>query len=285
MKVNGETAVFGVVGDPIKHTLSPQIHANFAEICGINMVYVPFNVKDNQSSIKEAIRGAHALGIKGLNVTVPHKKAVMPYLSSVDDMAQKVGAVNTLVWTQEGYVGYNTDYIGIKRTLTSLGTDFENKNVVVFGAGGSAYAACIAAADGNAKSITVVNRTKENADILISHVKAHYNIPIDVVVEVSKLDFSCDIAIQTTTLGFGENLQKSPIVDINFFKGIQLAFDIIYTPKETMFLRQAREAGVETVNGFPMLIYQAAAAFSLWHKRDILDEEFKLEKFKRLYLN
>lgn len=274
MKVNGETAVFGVIGNPISHTLSPQIHAMFAKICDVNMAYVPFHVNE----LSDAICGAHALGIKGLNITVPYKKDVMPFLLSMDTMAQKVGAVNTLVWQPDGYVGYNTDYIGISRTICAIGMDFLGKNVVILGAGGSAYAACIAAAEYGAKSITIVNRTVENAKSLASHVKTYYDIPI----EINKLNFDTygfDIAIQTTTLGFGNNLNKSPVDDLKFFKGLQLTFDIIYTPKETMFLRQAKQAGVKTVNGFSMLIYQAAAAFSLWHKKDIPDEKLKSENF------
>ena len=273
---NGETAVYGVIGDPVSHSLSPQIHGYFAGLCkkgedGVNMAYVPFHVKGDE--LAYAIKGAHSLGIRGLNVTLPHKRAVMPYCVSIDSMAQKVQSVNTLLWAKDGYIGYNTDYIGIKRTVAALNMTFKDCHVAVLGAGGSAYAAVIAAADGGAGRITIINRTVENAVSLASHVKTYYNMSIKVDTFGTRLKSNPDIVIQTTTIGFGEAKDKSPITDYDFFRGVKLAFDIIYTPKETVFLCQAKEAGVPAIaNGFPMLVYQAAAAFGLWHKK-IPDEE------------
>ena len=272
-EINGQTNVFGVIGDPINHSLSPQIHGYFADLCGLNMAYLPFHVKDH--AIPDALKGAHALGICGLNVTVPHKKAVLPYLAHINPMAKRVGTVNTLFWTKEGYTGYNTDYIGIQQTLTALNVSFKGSTVAILGAGGTAYAACIAAADQNAKNIIIINRTRENAVFLASHINTYYNIPVDIFVPEEFSDISApkpDIVIQTTTLGFGEAKDKSPIPSIsNFFKKAQLAFDTIYTPWETIFLRQAKKAGVpHIVNGFPMLVYQAAAAFDLWHNMEII---------------
>ena len=301
---NGKTTVFGVIGDPVSHSLSPQIHGYFAGLYDINMAYVPFHVESPK--IQEAIKGAHALGIYGLNVTVPHKKAVMPYLDHIDPMAQKVGAVNTLVMSAKtGCTGYNTDYIGIQRTIAALGMSFEGSTVVVIGAGGSAYAACIAAAEGGAARIIIFNRTLENAVALASHVNSYYNVPIEAYEnevyenevyenevyeneakkengiyedKVYKKNLRSDlpkfdIVIQTTTLGFGQLKGKSPVFP-GFFKGVSLAFDIIYSPWETVFLRQAKEEHVpKIVNGFPMLVYQAAAAFDLWHERSILRDK------------
>jgi shikimate dehydrogenase len=280
--MNGQTAVYGVIGDPVSHSLSPQIHEYFAEISGINMAYLPFHVKG--SDLETAICGAHALQIQGLNVTIPHKQAVMPHLSKIDPMAQQVGAVNTLLWTEKGYVGYNTDYIGIQRTLKSAGVDFKGKSVAVLGAGGSAYAACIAAASNGASRISIINRSEENAVFLASHVKSHYNIP------VKQTALKSEIVIQTTTLGFGKYADRSPIDDLiknpDFLEGVELAFDIIYHPKETIFMRQAKEAGISNViGGFPMLVYQAAAAFELWHGRGIADEKAVEELTKRLHFN
>ena len=278
-KFNGKTAVYGVVGDPVAHSLSPQIHGYFAELCEVNMAYVPFHVKN--SDIPAAISGAYALGIKGLNVTVPHKKAVMTYLAKIDTMAQKVSAVNTLLWSEEGYIGFNTDYIGIQKTVEVLGMSFTSRNVAVIGAGGSAYAAAIAAADGGAEHISIINRTRENAVVLASHINTHYNISVGISASVKT-----DIVIQTTTVGFGGLEGQSPVSGPGFFEGVQLAFDIIYTPWETAFLRQAKEAGVKSiVNGFPMLVYQAAAAFGLWQESIPNEETHVKELAKRLYAN
>lgn len=267
--MNGETAVYGVIGKPVSHSLSPQIHGYLAELCGLNMAYLPFYVEEE--SVPEAIRGAMALGISGLNVTVPHKKAVMPFLAEIDPMAERVGAVNTLVRTEGGYIGHNTDYIGIQRSVQSAGFSFAGQKVVVLGAGGSAYAACVAAADQGAAGITIINRSRERAVSLASHINSNYNIPAIVSSEISP---GADIMIQTTTLGFGEMAERSPVLDLRVFEGLRLAFDIIYAPWETVFLRQARQAGVPmAINGFPMLVYQAIAAFQLWHKTASIQNE------------
>lgn len=272
--MTGRTAVYGVIGDPVSHSFSPQIHAYFAELCGLDMAYVPFHVKGK--NVGDAIRGAHALGIQGLNVTVPHKMAVMPYLSHIDAAAKQVGTVNTLLWKEDGYHGYNTDYIGILRSISALGMSFKGRSVAVFGAGGSAYAACIAAASGGAERIGIVNRTSENALALASHVNSHYNVDVREVT-------SPDIVIQTTTVGFGEMKDSSPVSSPGYFAGVQLAFDIIYTPWETVFMRQAREAGVpHVINGFPMLVEQAAAAFGIWHTDERLYAENFDEKIETL---
>ena len=285
---NGKTAVFCVIGDPVSHSMSPQIHRRFADICKINMAYVPFHVKND--NIPAMLTGAHAMGIRGINVTVPHKMAVMPHLFEIDAMAQKVGTVNTLVWTEEGYVGYNTDYIGIQRTIAAQGMTFANQSVAIIGAGGSAYAAAVAAADGDAKKISVINRTEKNALVLASHINKHYNVPIQVD-DVESVRFA-DIVIQTTTVGFGNLSDKSPLPDSSsssdissssdkplasnekLLNNIKLAFDIIYTPSETVFMQQAKEAGVpKIVNGLPMLIYQAAESFEIWRKSFFVDSD------------
>ena len=279
---NGKTAVYGVIGDPVGHSLSPQIHGYFAKLCGVNMAYVPFHVKE--AGIPAAIAGAHSLGIKGLNVTVPHKKTVIPHLFEVNEMAEKVSAVNTLLWAEQGYIGHNTDYLGIERTVQSLGLNFTGRNVAIIGAGGSAYAAAIAAADGGAKHIYIINRTRENAVVLASHINTHYNVPIDIFSEPTTIE--PEIVIQTTTVGFGGLQGMSPVSDANFFKACKLAFDIIYTPWETVFLTQAKEYGVPNIiNGFPMLVYQAMAAFGLWQE-NINDGEIHIKELaKRLYAN
>ena len=287
--VNGKTMVYGVIGDPVSHSFSPQIHSYFADLRGVNMVYVPFCVK--KDDVGTAIAGSHALGIRGLNVTVPHKKVVMPHLVHVDPMAHKVGTVNTLCWTDEGYIGFNTDYIGINRTVKNLGLSFKGHKVAIIGAGGSAYAAAIAAADGGASNITIINRTLDNANLLAAHVNSYYDIPVETQF-FSSFSENFDIIIQTTTVGFGELAGKSPLTDVKILEGTKLLLDIIYTPWETELMRQAKEALVNyVVNGFPMLVYQAAAAFELWHPPAVppevvlTDERHVQELEKRFHIS
>lgn len=266
--VNGATVVYGVIGDPVSHSFSPQIHRYFAGLCGINLVYVPFHVTG--AGLQSALEGAYALGIRGLNVTVPHKRAVMPYLRGIDDMAARVGSVNTLCYTDGGYLGCNTDHTGITRTLTAQGLSFKNRQVTVLGAGGSAYAACVAAAQNGASAIAVCNRTRENADILAGHINQFYNTDITVYTYDNLPPAGENaVIIQTTTVGFGKQAGLSPVRDSSFFTGAALAFDCIYAPWETVFLQQARAAGVPAVNGFPMLVYQAEASFRIWHGANV----------------
>jgi len=283
--INGSTAVFGVIGNPVSHSFSPRIHGYFAERHGLDMAYLPFRVADNK--VKEAVNGAHALEIKGLNVTIPHKMAVMPYLTKIDDMAEKIGAVNTLVWTEGGYEGYNTDYIGIIRSIEKTGLNAAGADVLIIGAGGSACAAAAAACTMGAGKITIANRNLKNADKVAYIINKHYNTRV----EICRLDeiSGADIAIQTTTLGFGEKADESPVRDASFFPKLSLAFDIIYTPWETVFLKAAREAGVPCINGFSMLVYQALAAFEIWincffgHKLKEYDAEVYINDLQKIY--
>ena len=154
-------------------SLSPLIHHTLAAHMGQALDYVPFLVES--AHLEEAIKGARALNIKGLNVTMPHKKEVMEYVEALDEMAKKVGAVNTLVSTETGYKGYNTDAMGLRMALECHHLDYENKNVAIIGSGGAAYASVVSVMD-KAKSIHVFNRTKDNAQLLKEHFEAQdYN--------------------------------------------------------------------------------------------------------------
>lgn len=277
-KITGQSMVYGVMGDPVGHSLSPQIHNLIACGMGHPLVYVPFHV--DGARLGEAISGGHALRIQGMNVTIPHKRSVMPYLCDMDQKAKEIGSVNTLKYTVQGYVGYNTDHIGLARTFGRQGYDLKGKSVVVLGAGGSAYAACVMAASHGAKCIYIVNRSMDNAERLAVHLRAFYETPVAVlsyerVMEAEKRE----VVIQTTSLGFGVQAEGSPIDSTDFFVGVDIALDIIYHPWETVFLRDAKRMGVVTANGFDMLVYQAAASYEIW-RGITLDEEL-VEDVKR----
>lgn len=269
--INGKTQVFGVIGDPIEHTFSPQIQNTL----GGNIAYVPFHVK--AKGLEAAVKGAYELGIKGLNVTVPHKKEVMNYLCGVDERATQIGAVNTLKYTENGYIGYNTDFIGILYALKNRGVEIKNKSVLLFGAGGSACAAAVMAAYEGAKRLIIANRTIENARKLKEHINKYYKIEILITdMSLKSCSEQCDIAINTTVLGFGKNIGLSPIEDLNDFKrlNIKACFDAVYVPWKTKFLSDAKSLGITAVNGFDMLVYQAAAAQEIWFETKY-DEDLK----------
>lgn len=266
--INGHTEVFGVIGDPIEHTLSPVIHNTMAKMCGQNMVYTALHV--SSEGLEAAVKGAYELEIKGFNVTVPHKKAIMPYLCKIDKTAEAVGAVNTVKYTDKGYVGYNTDMIGAYYALVNNGVSVEDKTVLILGAGGAANACTAMAAANKAKKIYIANRTLQKAAELAEHIKAHYSADVEAIAMSDIYDVSaCDIVLNATTLGFGDKKDMTPIENISFFKekGVKTVFDAIYSPWTTRLLYDADSQGVQIINGFDMLIYQAVAAEEIWFNK------------------
>ncbi len=260
--INGSTSVFGVIGDPIEHTLSPLIHNTMAALDG--SVYTAFHVKED--ALGSAVKGAHSLGIQGLNVTVPHKKAIMPFLYDMDKTARIAGAVNTIKYTDKGYIGYNTDMTGVYYALDTNGVSVKGKTVLITGAGGAANACAAMAAEYGAKKIYIANRTVKNAVLLAEHIKTFYkDIEPLLLSDTDKIP-RCELILNATTLGFGENAGKTPIEDISFFekKHTEAVFDAIYSPWETKLLSDAASQGVKAINGFDMLVYQAVAAREIW---------------------
>lgn len=260
--IKGSDCVCGVIGNPIEHTLSPLIHNALAENLGQRAVYVPFCV--TKENLQAAIEGAHALGIKGLNVTMPHKQEMFKYVTSVAPEAEKIGAINTLVYTDEGYIGHNTDARGLALSLKEHQVVWKNKKVAIIGSGGAAYAAYTAVAD-EASAIYIINRTKANAEVLKTHMAAYFNTPTDVYEDSEALVLDVDIVIQTTGLGMGSLKAQMPKCSKGLLKEGVVAVDLIYEPWETLFLKEAKEQGCITINGFGMLYYQAVIAFELMH--------------------
>ena len=157
MEINGYTRLCGLIGNPVEHTLSPVIHNTVAEEMHDNLVYVPFHVE--QGNLQKAIAGAYSLNVLGLNVTVPYKQAVIPYLDCVEGLAEKIGAVNTLVRTENGFRGYNTDMMGLYRAMEEEGIAFEAEDMILLGAGGAARAAAFLCAEKGAKRVYLLNRS------------------------------------------------------------------------------------------------------------------------------
>ena len=267
--ITGKTCVCGVMGKPIEHTLSPLIHHTIAEFTGGDLAYVPFLVEEGE--VESALKGAHALHIKGLNVTMPHKKAVMPHCVEIDDLARKVDAVNTLVWTKSGYKGYNTDAMGLRRALIGGDISFHDQDVAIIGSGGASYAAVVSVMD-EAKSIHIFNRTKEKAQALREHFKAYTKVPIFVYGEDERPTTPVSLIIQTSGVGMGELKGQMPKCAPYLLEEAHTAVDLIYNPAQTVFLQEAVHKGLKIMNGFDMLFYQAVIAYELMHQLT-LDEE------------
>lgn len=260
--IKGSDVVCGVIGDPIAHTLSPLIHNTLSEKLGQRAVYVPFCV--TKENLKMAISGAHALGIKGLNVTMPHKQEMFKYVVEVSKEANAVGAINTLVYTEKGYIGHNTDAKGLALSLKEKGIEWRGKNVAIIGSGGAAYAAYTAVA-GGCEVIYIINRTKEKAEALKAHMQQYFNVPTFVYEDTEALGLEAHIVIQTTGLGMGQLKDQMPKCSEGLLKKAEVAVDLIYEPWETKFLEVARKNECMTVNGFGMLYYQAVIAYELMH--------------------
>lgn len=265
MEINGHTRLCGLIGNPVEHTLSPVIHNTVAEEMHDNLVYVPFHVE--QGNLQKAIAGAYSLNVLGLNVTVPYKQAVIPCLDCVEGLAEKIGAVNTLVRTENGFRGYNTDMMGLYRAMEEAGIAFEAEDMILLGAGGAARAAAFLCAEKGAKRVYLLNRSYEKAAVLAEEVNRAYErdciLPM-ALSEYEKLPEEKMTAIQGTSAGLYPNTEDAVILDPAFYQHISKAYDLIYKPEETRFMKLVKEAGGEAYCGIRMLLYQGIIAYELF---------------------
>jgi shikimate dehydrogenase len=253
--------LYGVIGDPIAHSMSPAMHNNLFEFYGMNAEMFAFHIKG--ADLQDAVKGFKAINLSGFNVTIPHKSAIMPFLDEIDPLAEAIGAVNTVVNKDGKLIGYNTDGTGYFEGIKQVVSDVEGKTVLLVGAGGAAKAIYYTMAYAGVKRIDIANRTPLRAEKLIEHCpyKTHSEV---MVISEDKKDFSkYDIIIQTTSVGMHPNVDKVPIHLENLKEGAVVS-DIIYTPLETKLLSSAREQGAIIQNGIPMFVYQGALAFEKW---------------------
>lgn len=270
---DGLTRTCGLIGNPVEHTMSPIIHNELAAMFSHNLVYVPFHVKED---LQKAVEGAYALHVLGMNVTVPYKTKVMEYLSEVDEKAARIGAVNTLVRTESGYKGYNTDMPGLYRAMQEDGIELKGADVVILGAGGVARAVAMLAAEKEAARIRILNRTQEKAQKLVTEVKQILpETDIEAAGTGSFLQMQGQewIAVQATSVGMFPHTEQAVIEEKDFYKKLQAGYDLIFNPEETKFMKLVREAGKEAYNGLKMLLYQGISAYELWNKCLVTKEQ------------
>jgi len=262
MKIDSTTEVFGLIGHPVKHSLSPLIHNSSFEKIGFNGVYVVFDVAPEL--LETAVKGLKALGVKGFNVTVPHKEKVMNHLDFVTKEAERIGAVNTVVNENGILKGYNTDVQGFIEALREEKEEVRGRKAVVLGAGGAAKAVCFALAKEGIDSIIIANRTLDKAKVLAEYIKEEFKVKCDYcsIEEVEKFN-EIDMLINTTSVGMHPEVGNSPVSEEVVAKA-NFVYDLIYNPSETLFLKYARKNGVKSANGLSMLVNQANYAFYLW---------------------
>lgn len=270
--INGKTAVYGIIGNPIGHTLSPVIHNTISGALGINAVYVPFEADDDLDSM---VRGLYSLGVRGINVTVPYKTDIITRLCGLDPMAGEIGAVNTLKYTEDGYYGYNTDILGLDRELEDEGVELDGRDVVILGAGGAARAVAFLCASKSPAVLTIVNRTLSKAQAIRDDVlryaerkgldKKGLSVKAVTTDDLAALKSKDLIVFQCTNVGLSPRDNECVVDEKSFFDRVSVGIDLIYRPSETLFMKRVRESGGKAYNGLKMLIYQAVCAYEIWH--------------------
>ncbi|MFJ7509922.1 shikimate dehydrogenase [Peribacillus simplex] len=254
--------IYGVMGDPIAHSMSPDIHNDAFEKENIDAVYHHFHV--TKEGLNDAVKGMKALGIEGFNITIPHKTSIIPFLDEVDELALAIGAVNTVVNKNGRFIGYNTDGKGFFKSLCDeISGDIKAKKTLLIGAGGAARAIYFTLVKEGVKQVDIANRTKERAAQLVSDCPYDKVSKALSIIEAEESLSQYDLIIQTTSSGMSPELDHSPL-KVDQLKTGAIVSDIIYNPLQTKLLREAGEKGAETQNGLGMFINQAALAFEIW---------------------
>jgi shikimate dehydrogenase len=279
------TELIGLIGHPIKHSYSPYIQNYALQDMGIDCVYLAFDVVSE--NLKSSVNSVLSLGLKGLNVTLPHKEKIIKYLDELSEEASIIGAVNTVVNDHGKLIGYNTDAHGIIETLLPFKDKITGTKATVIGAGGSARAVIYTLLRYfKPEEINIINRTHQKADTLMNYfsIKMRYDsfhtfelFPPDNL-EILK---NSNLIVNSTTIGMYPDVEDS-ITDIeDSFNENQIVFDLIYNPTKTKFLRMAEEQGAKVLGGMTMLISQAAKSFQLWTEVEMPTEDItkKLEEF------
>lgn len=274
MIIDGHTRTCGVIGNPVEHTMSPAIHNTLAEAMGINLVYVPFHVFDGK--VEDAVKGAYALNLLGCNVTVPYKSQVIPYLKELDPLAERIGAVNTLVRTEDGFKGYNTDMPGLYRAMCRDGVKIAGEKVLILGAGGVARAVAMLLAQKEAEEILILNRTLEKAERIAEEVNgfaAREIVRALALEEYASLQSEKKyLAIQATSIGMFPRVEDAVIEDPGFYSRVHTGYDLVFNPSRTRFMSLVEESGGRAFGGLKMLLYQGIIAYELWTGAKVEDE-------------
>jgi len=250
----------GVIGWPIGHSLSPRMHGAALRALGIDGTYEAIAVPPGEVAAR--VPALFADGYRGLNVTIPHKQAVMPLVDTLTPTARAIGAVNTIINDGGRLTGHNTDATGFMRGLSEAGCDVRGQCVLVLGAGGSARAV-VYALSGAGAHVTIWNRTRERAIALAAEFGAEAT---DRPMPARCGQFA--LIVNTTSAGMTPNAGETPLPLAGRGVGARFVYDLVYNPRETMLLKEARAVGAQPIGGLAMLVYQGAEALRLWTGRD-----------------
>jgi shikimate dehydrogenase len=268
MQIKGTTKLLGIIGNPIEHSKSPLMQNSAIEALNLDYVYVPFDVKTED--LETVLKGFEAMNVRGFNVTIPHKENIIPLLSDITYIAQKVGAVNTVYWTKKGWEGTNTDVDGFMAPLKALDVDWSKIVPLILGAGGASRAVIIALDELGCPNVRVVTRDYEKCedfrDSFIYTPLKYCHIWAHTWDQIADLLPHSNMIINATPLGMYPNVDVSPFTekDNELITPEFIVYDLIYTPRPTLLLQQAQQRGAISIDGSEMLIQQGAKAFEIW---------------------
>ena len=255
MIIDQHTGLYGVIGNPVRHSLSPALHNAAFSATGLNAVYLAFETGD----IEECLKGIRALGIKGASITIPFKTTVMPFLDEIDPLAKRIGAVNTIVNDSGRLKGYNTDALGALKALEE-NVKLPGMTCLIIGAGGAARAIGFMLKEQDV-AVSIVNRSRKRGEALAASLGCPF-VPLD---EISGIKGG--LLVQTTSVGMYPDIDQCPVPE-NILENGMVVMDIVYLPAETRLLNLARDRGCVIISGVDMFINQGAEQFRLWTDLD-----------------
>jgi shikimate dehydrogenase len=284
LKISGKTRICAIIGDPIAHSLSPAMHNAAYQKMGLDYIYLPLLVK--AENLKQAVEGLRALNFRGFNVTMPHKVAIIPLLDSLDTLAEKIGAINTVVNDEGQLRGYNTDGPGALQAMLERGIEPAGKNTVILGAGGASRAISYILARRGTK-LTILNRRQELdwADDIAAFIREDLKMDVRVMElgfeQLKEALAGAEILVNATSVGMSPEAASSPVPAELLKEGLTV-FDVIYSPPKTRLLREAEAAGCRTIDGVDMLAWQGVLGFELFTGQPVPLELMRQEAIKML---
>ena len=263
-RIDGRTEIYGIMGLPVSHSLSPAMHNRAFEMLALNKVYVPFAVRD----VAAALQGMKALGVRGVSVTIPYKEEVVPYLDSIDPLAARIGAVNTLVFEGGQVHGLNTDWQGANRALAQAMV-LPGSRILLLGAGGSARAIGFGLKEAGAQ-VLLASRTPERGRRLAAELDCQWH-------DLGQLHaIRADALVNATSVGMAPEVEESPAPGLDL-AAFRVVMDIVYAPLVTRLLREAAGAGCQVIDGLEMLLFQGVTQFEIWTGRQAPLPEMRQE--------
>ncbi len=268
MVIQGTTQLLGVIGYPVEHSFSPLMHNAAIAHLNADYAYLPFPI--HPDNLEQALKGFAAIGLRGFNITIPHKQSILPLLDEVSEVAQAIGAVNT-VWREgDRWYGTNTDAVGFLSPLKSLDNNWAELPAMVLGNGGAARAVVAACAQLGCPEIWVVGRSPDKLKAFVESWKASPDISARVRgvnwQQLGEYLPKAELVVNATPLGMHPQVEASPLdeAEVAMMRPGAIAYDLIYTPRPTQFLQQASAAGLKPIDGLEMLVQQGAAALEIW---------------------